>query len=43
MTLMNQAYLLNEFGREPQGDPNVALATLENVWLRLATPLPKPR
>jgi len=43
MTLMNQAYLLNEFGREPQGDPKVALSTLENVWLRLATPLPKPR
>jgi hypothetical protein len=41
MTLMNQAYLLNEFGREPQGDPKVALSTLENVWLRLATPLPK--
>jgi AcrR family transcriptional regulator len=41
MTLMNEAYLLNEFGREPQGDPEVALSTLENVWLRLATPLPK--
>lgn len=43
MTLMNQAYLLAEFGHEPQGDPEVALATLENVWLRLATPLPKSR
>jgi hypothetical protein len=40
MTLMNQAYLLAEFGREPQGDRDVALATLETVWLRLATPLP---
>jgi AcrR family transcriptional regulator len=41
MTLMNQAYLLAEFGREPQGDPEVALQTLETVWLRLALPLPK--
>jgi TetR/AcrR family transcriptional regulator, ethionamide resistance regulator len=39
MTLMNEAYLLAEFGREPQGDRDVALATLEAVWLRLATPL----
>jgi hypothetical protein len=43
MTLMNQAYLLAEFGNEPQGDPEVALRTLETVWLRLARPLPKPR
>lgn len=42
MTLMNQAYLLAEFGREPQGDPQVALSTLQNVWLRLAAPLPEP-
>jgi AcrR family transcriptional regulator len=41
MTLMNNAYLLAEFGREPQGNRDVALATLETVWLRLATPLPK--
>src|SRR5437660_1239483 len=40
MTIMNQAYLLAEFGREPQGDPKVALSTLQNVWLRLAVPLP---
>lgn len=40
MTLMNQAYLLEEFGREPHGDPEVALVTLGTVWLRLATPLP---
>ncbi len=39
MTLMNEAYLLAEFGREPQGDRDVALVTLETVWLRLATPL----
>jgi len=43
MTLMNQGYLLEEFGREPQGDPEIALATLEAVWLRLATPLPGSR
>jgi TetR/AcrR family transcriptional regulator, ethionamide resistance regulator len=41
MTLMNQAYLLAEFGREPPGDPELALATLESVWLRLAVPLPR--
>jgi hypothetical protein len=38
LTLMNQAYLLQEFGREPVGDRDVALATLETVWLRLAQP-----
>ena len=42
MTLMNHAYLLAEFGHEPRGDPEVALATLETVWLRLAAPLPAP-
>jgi AcrR family transcriptional regulator len=42
MTIMNTAYLLAEFGREPQGDPEVALETLEQVWLRLAMPLPRP-
>jgi AcrR family transcriptional regulator len=40
MTLMNDAYLLAEFGREPPGDPELALATLEAVWLRLANPAP---
>ena len=30
---MNEAYLLEEFGREPLGDPQVARATLERVWL----------
>ena len=40
MTLMNEAYLLAEFGRPPQGDRHLALATLEAVWLRLALPLP---
>jgi AcrR family transcriptional regulator len=36
MTLMNEAYLLEEFGRQPQGDRDVALATLETVWLGVA-------
>jgi AcrR family transcriptional regulator len=40
MTIMTTAYLLAEFGRDPQGDPVVALETLEQVWLRLAMPLP---
>jgi TetR/AcrR family transcriptional regulator, ethionamide resistance regulator len=34
LNLMNEAYLLEGFGREPQGDPQVALATLETIWLR---------
>jgi TetR/AcrR family transcriptional regulator, ethionamide resistance regulator len=38
LTLMNEAYLLSEFGREPQGDPAVALATLETIWVRVAGP-----
>jgi hypothetical protein len=32
---MNEAYLLEEFGRPPIGDPEVALATLETIWLRV--------
>jgi AcrR family transcriptional regulator len=36
LNLMNEAYLLHEFGREPFGDPDIALATLETVWLRAA-------
>jgi AcrR family transcriptional regulator len=44
LNLMNQAYLLHEFGHEPFGDPEVALATLETVWVRVAgrAPLPAP-
>jgi AcrR family transcriptional regulator len=38
LNLMNQSYLLQEFGREPFGDPEVALATLETIWLRVAGP-----
>jgi AcrR family transcriptional regulator len=33
LNLMNEAYLLAEFGREDKGDEAVALATLERVWL----------
>lgn len=38
LTLMNAAYLLEEFGREPFGDRDVALTTLETIWLRAAGP-----
>lgn len=38
LNLMNEAYLLEEFGREPYGNPAVALATLETVWLRVLGP-----
>jgi AcrR family transcriptional regulator len=38
LTLMNEAYLLDEFAREPYGDPGVALATLQTIWLRVALP-----
>jgi AcrR family transcriptional regulator len=37
LNLMNEAYLLDEFGRG-SGDPDVALATLQTVWLRTAAP-----
>jgi AcrR family transcriptional regulator len=36
LNLMNEAYLLHEFGRPPFGDPAVALTTVETVWLRAA-------
>lgn len=36
LTLMNEAYLTEEFGREPFGDRAVALATLERVWTSTA-------
>jgi TetR/AcrR family transcriptional regulator, ethionamide resistance regulator len=35
LNLMNEAYLLDAFGREPIGDRDVALATLETIWLRV--------
>lgn len=37
--LMNQAYLLEEFAREPFGNREVALATLQRVWLGAVGPL----
>lgn len=40
LNLMNEAYLLHEFGRPPFGDPAAALATLETVWLRSAGLVP---
>ena len=38
LNLMNEAFLLDTFGREPLGDPDVALATLETIWLRVLAP-----
>ncbi len=38
LNLMNEAYLLDEFGREPFGDPKIALETLQTVWLRVVGP-----
>ncbi len=38
LNLMNEAYLLEEFGREPFGDREIALETLYTVWLRVAGP-----
>ena len=38
LNLMNEAYLLHEFGREPLGDAENARATLETVWLRVLGP-----
>jgi TetR/AcrR family transcriptional regulator, ethionamide resistance regulator len=38
LNLMNEAYLLEEFGREPFGDRDTALATLERIWLSAAGP-----
>ena len=36
---MNHAYLLAEFGREPFGDRDVVLATVERIWLGAVGPL----
>ena len=38
LNLMNEAYLLEEFGREPFGDRDTALATVERIWLMAAGP-----
>ncbi len=39
LTLMNERYLLDTFGRAPQGDPAAALATLEHIWSRSIGPV----
>lgn len=41
LTLMNEAYLTEEFGRKPFGDRDVALATLVRVWTSTATLKPE--
>ena len=38
LSMMNEHYLLDQFGRDPGGDPAVALATLESIWLRVLAP-----
>jgi AcrR family transcriptional regulator len=38
LNLMNERYLLAEFGREPGGDADIAFATLQTVWLRTMAP-----
>lgn len=40
LNLMTEAYLLEQFGREPIGSPEEALATLETIWLRALAPPP---
>jgi TetR/AcrR family transcriptional regulator, ethionamide resistance regulator len=38
LNLMNERYLLAEFGHGQQGNPEAALKTLETVWLRAFAP-----
>jgi TetR/AcrR family transcriptional regulator, ethionamide resistance regulator len=38
LNLMNESFLLDQFGKEPMGDPDVVLATLQTVWLRVLAP-----
>jgi AcrR family transcriptional regulator len=38
LNLMNERFLLEEFGRPPGGDRETALATLETIWLRVLGP-----
>jgi AcrR family transcriptional regulator len=42
LNLMNEAYLLDQFGSEPFGDPEVAFKTLEKVWLGAIGPVRDP-
>ncbi len=43
LNLMNERYLLDEFGHGTDGDPEVALNTLETIWLRALAPRMQPR
>lgn len=38
LNLMNEAYLLAEFGQDPPGDRDKALVTLLQVWLSVGAP-----
>jgi TetR/AcrR family transcriptional regulator, ethionamide resistance regulator len=38
LTLMNEAYLLQRLGREPQADPERVLAVLRTMWTRVLSP-----
>jgi AcrR family transcriptional regulator len=35
LNLMNEAFLLDQFGQMPLGDPQVVLDTLQTAWLRV--------
>lgn len=35
LNLMNEAFLLDQFGQAPLGDPNTVLDTLQAIWLRV--------
>jgi AcrR family transcriptional regulator len=37
LNLMGEAFLLDQFGQAPFGDPALALATLETIWTRVIT------
>jgi TetR/AcrR family transcriptional regulator, ethionamide resistance regulator len=39
LNMMNERYLLDQFGHDPRGNADVAIATLELVWLRALGPL----
>lgn len=38
LNLMNERYLLGEFGHGSEGDPELALTTLETIWMRALAP-----
>jgi AcrR family transcriptional regulator len=43
LNLMNERYLLGEFGRPSRGNPELALKTLETIWLRSLAPKRRPK